>query len=66
MSGVKPLAGVKVVELGQLIAGPFAGKFFADFGAEPAPSSPEDFAKFIQSESAKWGKLIAETGIKGE
>jgi tripartite-type tricarboxylate transporter receptor subunit TctC len=35
-------------------------------GAEPAPSSPEDFAKFIQSESAKWGKLIAETGIKGE
>jgi tripartite-type tricarboxylate transporter receptor subunit TctC len=35
-------------------------------GAEPAPTSPEDFAKFIQSESAKWGKLIAETGIKGE
>ena len=35
-------------------------------GAEPAPSSPEAFAKFIASESAKWGKLIAETGIKGE
>jgi len=35
-------------------------------GAEPAPSSPEAFAKFIQSESAKWGKLIAETGIKAE
>ena len=35
-------------------------------GAEPAPTSPEAFAKFIQSESAKWGKLIAETGIKGE
>jgi tripartite-type tricarboxylate transporter receptor subunit TctC len=35
-------------------------------GAEPAPTSPEDFAKFIQSESAKWGKLIAETGIKAE
>ncbi|WP_426534449.1 Bug family tripartite tricarboxylate transporter substrate binding protein [Bradyrhizobium sp. McL0615] len=35
-------------------------------GAEPAPTSPEDFAKFIQSESAKWGKLIAETGIKSE
>jgi formyl-CoA transferase len=28
-----PLAGVKVVELGQLIAGPFAGKTLADFGA---------------------------------
>ncbi|WKA30351.1 Bug family tripartite tricarboxylate transporter substrate binding protein [Bradyrhizobium roseum] len=35
-------------------------------GAEPSPSSPEGFAKFIQSESAKWGKLIAETGIKAE
>ena len=33
---------------------------------EPAPTSAEDFAKFIRSESAKWGKLIAETGIKGE
>ena len=35
-------------------------------GAEPAPSSPDAFAKFIQSESAKWGKLIAEAGIKSE
>jgi formyl-CoA transferase len=34
MSGPKALAGVKVLELGQLIAGPFAGKFFAEFGAE--------------------------------
>lgn len=30
---VGPLAGVKVLELGQLIAGPFAGKTLADFGA---------------------------------
>ena len=35
-------------------------------GAEPAPSSPDAFAKFIQSESEKWGKLIAEAGIKSE
>ena len=35
-------------------------------GAEPAPSSPEAFAKFIQSESTKWGNLIAEAGIKAE
>jgi len=35
-------------------------------GAEPAPSSPPAFAKFIQSESTKWGKLIAEAGIKAE
>lgn len=35
-------------------------------GAEPAPSSPEAFARFIQSESTKSGKLIAEAGIKSE
>jgi len=33
-SPVGPLAGLKVVELGQLIAGPFAAKTLADFGAE--------------------------------
>jgi|SRR2546429_2067119 len=32
MSG--PLAGVRVLELGVLIAGPFAGRLLADFGAE--------------------------------
>ncbi len=34
MTTPRPLEGVKVLELGQLIAGPFAGKFFAEFGAE--------------------------------
>ena len=29
-----PLAGLKVVELGQLIAGPFAAKTLGEFGAE--------------------------------
>ncbi|MEO5669577.1 MAG: CaiB/BaiF CoA-transferase family protein [Ramlibacter sp.] len=42
-----PLAGLKVLELGQLIAGPFAAKTLADFGAEvikveepPDPARP--------------------------
>ncbi len=30
----KPLAGLKVLELGQVVAGPFAGAIFADLGAE--------------------------------
>ena len=32
--GAGPLSGVRVLELGSLIAGPFAGKFFSDFGAD--------------------------------
>lgn len=34
------LAGLRVVELGQLIAGPFAGKTLADFGAEVIKVEP--------------------------
>jgi tripartite-type tricarboxylate transporter receptor subunit TctC len=33
-------------------------------GAVPAPTSPEQFARFIASETAKWGKLVSEAGIK--
>jgi formyl-CoA transferase len=32
--GSGPLAGLRILELGTLIAGPFAGRIFADFGAE--------------------------------
>jgi len=35
-------------------------------GAEPAPSSAQDFALFIQSENVKWGRLVTEAGIKAE
>lgn len=35
-----PLVGLKVVELGQLIAGPFAAKTLADFGAEVVKIEP--------------------------
>ncbi|MBX3661498.1 MAG: CoA transferase [Burkholderiales bacterium] len=35
-----PLAGVRVIELGQLIAGPFCGKTLADFGAEVIKVEP--------------------------
>ena len=40
MSAKKPLEGIKVIEMGQLIAGPFAGKMFAEFGAEVIKIEP--------------------------
>jgi formyl-CoA transferase len=40
MSGA--LAGLKVIELGQLIAGPFAGKFFAELGADVIKVEPPE------------------------
>ena len=35
-------------------------------GFEPAPTAPEEFRKFIRSESAKFAKIITEAGIKLE
>jgi formyl-CoA transferase len=40
VSAKKPMEGIKVIELGQLIAGPFAGKLFAEFGAEVIKIEP--------------------------
>jgi tripartite-type tricarboxylate transporter receptor subunit TctC len=35
-------------------------------GVTPAPSTPEDFEKYLREENARWGKIIREKGIKGE
>jgi formyl-CoA transferase len=39
-TALSPLHGLKVLELGQLIAGPFAGKTLGDFGAEVIKVEP--------------------------
>ena len=35
-------------------------------GAEPAPGTPDQFAKFVASEMAKWTRLMKERGITPE
>jgi formyl-CoA transferase len=49
-SSAGPLTGLKVLELGQLIAGPFAAKTLADFGADvvkvEAPGSGDPLRKW--------------------
>ena len=54
-----PLAGVKVVELGQLIAGPFAGKTLADFGAEVVKIEPPGEGDPLR----KWRLLYQGTSV---
>ncbi len=33
-------------------------------GAQPVPTSPEEFARFITASADKWGKLVREAGAK--
>ena len=40
MSTAKPLSGIRVVELGQLLAGPFTGAILGYFGAEVIKIEP--------------------------
>jgi formyl-CoA transferase len=54
----KPLHGLKVIELGQLIAGPFAGKFFSEFGAEVIKIEPPEGDPL-----RKWRKLHQGTSL---
>ncbi len=39
---LRPLSGIRVLELGQLVAGPFAGTLLASFGAEVIKVEPPD------------------------
>ncbi len=35
-------------------------------GTTPAPSTPEEFEKYLRAENARWGKVIRDKGIKGD
>ncbi|MBU6270180.1 MAG: CoA transferase [Betaproteobacteria bacterium] len=58
-----PLAGLKVIELGQLIAGPFAAKTLADFGAEiikiepPGTGDPLRQWRLIRDGTSVWWQV---------
>ena len=59
-----PLVGLKVLELGQLIAGPFAGKFFSDFGADVVKVEPPAHAKGPGGDPIRyWRKLHDGTSL---
>ncbi|WP_257347466.1 CaiB/BaiF CoA transferase family protein [Pseudalkalibacillus decolorationis] len=54
-----PLEGVRVLELGSLLAGPFSGRLLADFGAEVIKVESPDKADPMRG----WGKDKNGTGL---
>ena len=53
-------------EIHRVIALPETRTKINDLGAEIVTDAPEQFAAYIKAETAKWGKLIREIGVKPE
>jgi succinyl-CoA--D-citramalate CoA-transferase len=65
-NGVRPLDGVRVVEMGSLLAGPFCGQLLADFGAEvikvepPGKGDPmRQWGRNRKNDRTLWWPIIA-------
>ncbi len=45
------------------LADPIVRERFIEQGTEPAATTPEEFGKFIASETFKWREIITKAGI---
>ena len=54
-----PLEGIRVIELGSLIAGPYAGALFAQFGADVIKIEPPAIGDPLR----KWRKMDGDTSL---
>ncbi len=59
MTATAPLAGYRVIELGQLLAGPFAGCLLGYFGAEVIKVEPPDGGDPIR----RWREMRGDTSL---
>jgi tripartite-type tricarboxylate transporter receptor subunit TctC len=50
-------------EVGAIMREPETVKWFTALAADPWPSTPEDFAKFLAADIARWRKVAKEAGI---
>jgi tripartite-type tricarboxylate transporter receptor subunit TctC len=53
-------------EVVRILSQPEVTGRFVTLGAELVSSSPEEFGEYIKSETAKWGKVIRDSGAKAE
>ncbi len=64
-AGTPPAIVAKLnAEIGKWLASPDAKEKLLAQGANAAGGTPEDFAKHIQAETAKWAKVVKESGAK--
>ena len=53
-------------ELDAILKSEDTKKFFADQGAEAGGGSPEDLNAFVRAETAKWAKVVKDSGAKAD
>ena len=53
-------------EIGKVMQMPEVKAKLLESGVEARTSTPEQLGAMVQSETAKWGKIIADAGIKAE
>ena len=49
-----------------ILASPEMRTKLAPLGAEPAPTTPESFAKYVRAEIDKWAKVVKDSGAKAD
>jgi tripartite-type tricarboxylate transporter receptor subunit TctC len=62
----KPVVEKLSADANRVLADPDVRAKMQALGADPAGDTPEEFARFIRDDQAKWGRLMREAGIKPE
>jgi tripartite-type tricarboxylate transporter receptor subunit TctC len=62
----KPTVEKISADANKVLADPEIRKRMTDVGADPTGNTPDQFARFIRDDQAKWAKLMREAGIKPE
>src|SRR6266581_3967668 len=62
----KPVVDKLSADANRALADPDVRSRMQTLGADPSGNTPEEFARFIRDDQAKWGKLMREAGIKAE
>jgi tripartite-type tricarboxylate transporter receptor subunit TctC len=62
----KDVLGKLHAEMARAVKSPEVVERFARFGYEPLGNTPEEFTALVQSEMAKWGKLLHAIGVQPE
>ena len=62
----KPIVERLSADANRVLADPDVHSRMIALGADPRGTTPEDFARFIRDDQAKWAKLMREAGIRPE